>query len=251
MESKDLKLNLSSFSSSVEGLSPFQKLVVLYSKMFFIQEQNDSGEMLISLAVFSSSLELSWTEIRRALPLAIGGIKIREIDGNISIQDIAISRSKYRRHLNAKRQQKFRENRKAGVKVKQKQKNRKITDIRLDLFKDLQKNYHPERAWIQITTARAGYMRLLKESSSDYNKIVDKITVEKTYHDNVVNHIGTMKKTPQWLNGGTYLPGIGNLIASSPWKNKPQAKNVDENDERAIQLAELEAHFNRITNEDD
>lgn len=108
-----------------------------------------------------------------------------------------------------------------------------LSDHRMELFEKIQKEYHPNRAYIQTKSAMTAFNQECIAVSMPYKKVDAKRDAIDGMANKILEYIEHLKTTKEWEDGGQYIPGIGNMIRGGKWKvfiKRPPARKYSERD---------------------
>lgn len=237
MRNECLTLHYDRFMENTSGLSLAQRglYIILQLKLYKTKEPT----LREPISSISSDLCLSERELEELVKsISVPWFRIEIKEGFVEISDGNLKKLLARR----KRE---RPNSKAEKTVeKKKSRSKRQISIRIDkMFMDLQKTYHPERAFIQAAQGKKAYKKLLDKASKGIDKKKDKglaLRAEQKYHDKIIRYIKKLSEEPIWSrSGGKYLQGIGKLLEAAPWEVEDLG-DVRELTPREIQLKRFE-----------
>lgn len=111
------------------------------------------------------------------------------------------------------------------------------------MFYELQKNYHPTKAYYNWKEAKKVYFNQLRDASEGLDGD-SKIDAEKAFHANAMGYITALKSSREWRDqNGRFLLGICSLIKAKPWDNVnvlEERKRLESPTERDSQITTLE-----------
>jgi hypothetical protein len=100
-----------------------------------------------------------------------------------------------------------------------KQTRTKLADNRIRLKNMITEAYHPAKRNMDVNLAGAQFLKIMRDASRDQKLQDDKIVMENSKVDEILEAIEIKSKTPEWAGGHEFLETLGVFLQSRSWEN--------------------------------